>query len=638
MISILFILNHGITKEVIKAPTEEYFKLTFLDLSSFQSPNVKPYELLSYFWRVNQCNSMYTIGGEEADFTATWGQLPFTLFRHWIHLNDPSQFRYWGAANNMVLGSTIKDPKMPLISVMMTTFKSGDKLLRPWESLLQQTYPHWELIIWDDSPDDDVETYKQVQMMAMKDIRVKAYRGKHSGIIGEMKRRSGSLATGRWIVELDHDDRITPNLFQLIVDIDLKYPKCGFIYSDFIMVNYDVEEPTMWDCPAFGYGNYFRQFLRNQVHNVYQTQSINPVTAKHIVGVPNHVRIWKSEVYDRIGRHDKVLAVADDYDIILKSFLDDECEWVRIPDAIYIQYNNPEGNNFTWKRNKLIQELSLRLWLNRYQTVVAEKFKAIGFGEYCEEKASHHCWLRQTIDFPRYEHTYYHDKRKMSIVIPVLKSTHQVKLLETIQAALCMQGEPEIFIVGHPHSCLAKVMNLLYTHLSTSTSLQHSDQQHHLTALKFKHRYQSKKNRAIVASSSTLDDDTQMILGEESQQQRCQGVDRVKWWNFRNNQDQVVDENCFTTTEKSYLHHLMNYALKIGVRTEWVMYVMPGDCPSPHFITSLETIIDPCHHLDAIILQQRLIHREAMFLTTGKYWCKGDTFQSMLERFLSIKD
>lgn len=41
--------------------------------------------------------------------------------------------------------------KDPLFSVITTTYKSEDKILRPWESLLSQTYRNWEWILWDDS-------------------------------------------------------------------------------------------------------------------------------------------------------------------------------------------------------------------------------------------------------------------------------------------------------------------------------------------------------------------------------------------------------------------------------------------------------------------------------------------------------
>src|SRR6266550_4603978 len=205
-ISVLVILNQVKQEQLPKCPS--FVKLTFADLASFSSPNVKPFELLSCLWQKNHITTMFTIGGPEFEFIKVLGNLPSVVTRVWFHLDDPSEFNTQTATRVMLNGPENKFADKPLISVLMTTFKSGDKLDRPWQSLLSQTYMNWELVVWDDSPNDDHDTFKQVQALALKDLRVKAYRGSHNGFIGDMKRRSASLAEGGWIVELDHDDRI----------------------------------------------------------------------------------------------------------------------------------------------------------------------------------------------------------------------------------------------------------------------------------------------------------------------------------------------------------------------------------------------------------------------------------------------
>src|SRR5690625_4779709 len=211
-----------------------------------------------------------------------------------------SDFKISSIPNCLISGS--RADSQPLISVMTTTFHSGKKLDRPIKSLNLQTYNNWEWVIWDDSKDD--ETWKRLEKLASADMRIRIYKAPHNGFIGEMKRRSGSLCRGRWIVELDHDDIISNDLFETILKVDAEYPNAGFIYSDFYMLSEEYENPqTMGHMCAFGYGAYFKEHCRGKFHNVYYTQSMNPITVSHIVGVPNHVRIWKSKVYEEILRH-----------------------------------------------------------------------------------------------------------------------------------------------------------------------------------------------------------------------------------------------------------------------------------------------------------------------------------------------
>ncbi len=47
--------------------------------------------------------------------------------------------------------------------------------------------------------------------------------------------------------------------------------------------------------------------------------------------------------------------VADDYDILVRTFL--STKYVEIPDLLYIQYRNENGDNSTFHRNRQIQIL-----------------------------------------------------------------------------------------------------------------------------------------------------------------------------------------------------------------------------------------------------------------------------------------
>jgi glycosyltransferase involved in cell wall biosynthesis len=246
------------------------------------------------------------------------------------------------------------DSHWPVMSIITSTFNSGHKILRPLRSLQSQTYQDWEWIIWDDSKDD--VTYKQLLELQEKDLRIRVFKAPmHSSYIGEMKRLAGSLATGEYIVEIDHDDDFHPDLLKWIHDAGNAHPDAGFFYTDWAELTEETYEPSIYG-EFFGLGYEMHIFQWSKFHNCYiataNAAPPNALTLSHIVGVPNHVRAWRTSLYDKIGRHNQFLSVADDYELILRSYL--ETNFCHIRTCGYYQYRNRDGN-FTFHRNALIQ-------------------------------------------------------------------------------------------------------------------------------------------------------------------------------------------------------------------------------------------------------------------------------------------
>src|SRR5205085_9296574 len=93
----------------------------------------------------------------------------------------------------------------PLISIITPVFNTPEIYLkRAIESVLRQTYPHWELCLADDgSSARHVE--KMLRRYAAADPRVKLVRRPKNGGIGAASNSALELATGRYVALLDHD-------------------------------------------------------------------------------------------------------------------------------------------------------------------------------------------------------------------------------------------------------------------------------------------------------------------------------------------------------------------------------------------------------------------------------------------------
>lgn len=98
---------------------------------------------------------------------------------------------------------------MPLISVIIPTYNSARFLSRTIESVLRQTWQHFELIIVDDASTDG--TIDVVRAFAEKDHRIKFVAlDKNTGGPVRPTNKGLEMAQGAYIAFLDHDDEWLP--------------------------------------------------------------------------------------------------------------------------------------------------------------------------------------------------------------------------------------------------------------------------------------------------------------------------------------------------------------------------------------------------------------------------------------------
>lgn len=94
-----------------------------------------------------------------------------------------------------------------LVSIIMPTYNSEYTIEESIQSVLDQTYPNWELLITDDhSTDGTVEA-----VVSFNDSRIKLFRLNENSGAGVARNNSIRNATGRYIAFLDSDDIWDPN-------------------------------------------------------------------------------------------------------------------------------------------------------------------------------------------------------------------------------------------------------------------------------------------------------------------------------------------------------------------------------------------------------------------------------------------
>jgi glycosyltransferase involved in cell wall biosynthesis len=369
--------------------------------------------------------------------------LPYEYRRRWLHYDDVEKFNPT-FVTNCYLGYIFNhtNDTNPLLSVFTTTFRSKQRLLRPFSSLLRQTYTNWEWVIVDDTDDkeDNTEHKNILKMIEHSDPRIRVYTpSRHCGIIGSMKKQACGLCRGEWLLEIDHDDEFVPDLFQWIVNAHRTHPNATFIYSDCIETFEDTHDAHAYGSFfGLGYGAYYTTLYKGRFQNVCTGCPINRTTMSHIVGVPNHIRCWRTSFYHQIGGHNEHLPVADDYELILRTVLHSDT-WVRLADLGYIQYRNRNGNNFTFLRNQLIQDL-VRLISHHYAEPLRQRFNFL-LGKNEEGPVSYlskPVYLYSSFMYPVLEKVMESSSPLFSIIIPTYNRPDDLrKALESVLRQTC---------------------------------------------------------------------------------------------------------------------------------------------------------------------------------------------------------
>lgn len=322
----------------------------------------------------------------------SWNKFPNLakngVHNRWVHcksINDLKHEAIYFCYISNLSKNILRMPKekMPLVSCFSPSYNSTGKIHRPFRSLRAQTYPYWEWIIINDQPHcpKNCQTLKELEE---SDARIRVYNiNKNTANIGQHKFETASLSRGKYLIELDHDDDLTPDCLEMVKNAFDQYPEAGFVYTDFCeLFEKDLKPYKYGPVWAFGFGGYYAQMTKIPgveepvLTWVARSANMNEVTISNIVGVPNHIRVWKKDLYMELGGHNP-LAVGDDYELLVRTFL--KTKMVRIPYLGYYQYRNEDGNT-TFKRMNLITMIQATTYKVYYDKIQA-RIKELGLNQ-----------------------------------------------------------------------------------------------------------------------------------------------------------------------------------------------------------------------------------------------------------------
>ncbi|MEB3181782.1 MAG: glycosyltransferase [Nostocaceae cyanobacterium] len=158
----------------------------------------------------------------------------------------------------------------PRVSIGLPVYNGAKYISEAIESILNQTYTDFELIICDNASTD--ETSEICQQYALSDNRVRYYRNptnlgaiQNSNLVFELSR-------GEYFKWSAHDDMIAPTYLARCVEIMDTDPSVVLCHSQTVLIDAEGKEfafDPVENCYVDGFGNLYRPDTHREVENWY---------------------------------------------------------------------------------------------------------------------------------------------------------------------------------------------------------------------------------------------------------------------------------------------------------------------------------------------------------------------------------
>ena len=204
----------------------------------------------------------------------------------------------------------------PKISLILNSYNPSHYLQLAIESVLQQTYPDFELLIWDDGSSDD--SLDIARSLAATDERVRVIAAPHRGR-GEALKAAISATSGDYLGWIDRDDILLPNALERTAAILNEKPQIGMVYSDYL----DIDRQGN----SLGLGYRCRiPYSRDRLLTDFITF---------------HFRLMRRDIYNQAGGIDPAFEYAEDYDLCLR--ISELTDIYHLREPLYHYRHHPEN-------------------------------------------------------------------------------------------------------------------------------------------------------------------------------------------------------------------------------------------------------------------------------------------------------
>lgn len=237
---------------------------------------------------------------------------------------------------------------IPFFSICIPAYKNADFVYRLLQSIINQSFSNYEIIVTDDSPDDCV---KSLVAEFKERLSIKYFRNQSAAGTPANWNIAISKANGKWIKLMHHDDWFNTNeALDIFKKNTEKYSDCNFFYCAYNNVNESKE----------------RQFIKKSWLDILLLKlSIFNILRKNVIGNPSCILIKN----DRLLYYDEKLKWLVDIDYYIM-YVSKHKNIKYIPKALVNVGLNIHQVTHTAFRNPAV-ELPENFWLlEKYGTKI----------------------------------------------------------------------------------------------------------------------------------------------------------------------------------------------------------------------------------------------------------------------------
>ncbi len=198
---------------------------------------------------------------------------------------------------------------MPKVSVIIATYNREKFVCESLESVLNQTYRDYEVIVINDGSTDNTE-----ELLGRYANRIKYKRIDHAGI--SVSRNTGlRMASGDLIAFNDDDDVWLPGCLELRAKCMEDHPDLDMLFADVVLFN---EQGTLFDS-WMAERSVFRKIPKTQVNEhllILGGNIFDFLVQERFITMPT--LMVRRRCLDKVGHFDESLIAQDDYDLYLR--------------------------------------------------------------------------------------------------------------------------------------------------------------------------------------------------------------------------------------------------------------------------------------------------------------------------------
>lgn len=184
---------------------------------------------------------------------------------------------------------------MPQVSVIVPTYNSAQYISEAIDSVFNQTYEDWEIIVVDDGSTDNTK-----EVLRKYSSKIGYFYQENKGP-SSARNKGIKSAKGKYIAFLDADDMWMPEKLKLQMDVISKEPSIGLVSCDGYIIDMD--------------GVIQKQITKRRYLN--KKKLLDDLLFRNVIGATPSLLVRK-ECFHVVGLFDETLAVGEDRDMWLR--------------------------------------------------------------------------------------------------------------------------------------------------------------------------------------------------------------------------------------------------------------------------------------------------------------------------------